>query len=67
MMVIAPSFQSVNNEIKVPEINSGVGVETKNATVSISKEGNVYLNGQEITSSSLESELVSLKGSDEEK
>ncbi len=29
MMVIAPSFQSMDNNIKMPEVNSGVAVEEK--------------------------------------
>ena len=33
MMVIAPSFQSVNGDIKMPEINSGLSVEQKEAVV----------------------------------
>ncbi len=67
MMVIAPSFQSVNNEIKPPEINSGVGIETKNATVSITKDGTVYLDGKQISSNSLEDELLAVAGESEEK
>ena len=39
MMVIAPSFQSMDNNIKMPEINSGLSIEEKNATVSLTKEG----------------------------
>ena len=27
MMVIAPSFQSMDNNIKMPEINSGLSIE----------------------------------------
>ena len=32
MMVIAPTFQSNDSSIKMPEINSGLTVEQKNAT-----------------------------------
>lgn len=46
MMVIAPSFQSVDNNIKIPEITSGTGVEELNATVSVTKAGELYLNGE---------------------
>ena len=31
MMVIAPSFQSIDNNIKMPNINSGLSIEEKNA------------------------------------
>ncbi len=48
MMVIAPSFQSMNNNIKMPEVNSGVAVEEKNATVSLTKEGEFFLNGERV-------------------
>ena len=60
MMVIAPSFQSVNNDISVPEINSGLAVEVKNATVSITKDGLFYLNGKQISCNNLENELATL-------
>ena len=35
MMVIAPGFQSMDNNITMPEINSGVAIEDKKAIVSI--------------------------------
>lgn len=63
MMVVAPTFQSNDTSIKMPEINSGVSVEHQNATVSVTKEGNMYLNGTPITEESLAEELVALKGS----
>ena len=44
MMVIAPSFQSVDNNIKMPEINSGLSIENEKATVSITKDGSFYVN-----------------------
>ncbi|MBQ2611812.1 biopolymer transporter ExbD [bacterium] len=61
MMVVAPTFQSMDNAISVPEINSGVAIEEKNATVSITKEGLMYINGREIKSEFLVSELEELK------
>lgn len=63
MMVVAPTFQSMDNAISVPEINSGVAIEQKNATVSITKEGIVYINGREINADSLSDELAALKPS----
>ena len=33
MMVIAPSFQTMDTDINIPEINSGVTVEQKNAEI----------------------------------
>ena len=63
MMVIAPSFQSVDTDINIPEINSGVSVEQKNATVSVTKQGQFYINGKPISSDSLVYELTQLKPS----
>ncbi len=60
MMVIAPSFQSVDNSIEVPEINSGLAVEAKNATVSITKDNSFYLNDNKLTEDRLEDELALL-------
>lgn len=61
MMVVAPTFQSMDNAITVPEINSGVAIEQKNATISITKDGQMYLNGTPITEEQLTEELVALK------
>ena len=60
MMVIAPSFQSVDNNIKIPEITSGTGVEELNATVSVTKAGELYLNGEKITEDTVEEKLLAL-------
>ena len=61
MMVVAPTFQSNDSSISVPEINSGISIEQKNATVSVTKDGNMYLNGVPVTESNLASELTALK------
>ena len=61
MMVVAPTFQSNDSSITVPEINSGVSIEQKNATVSVTKDGKMYLNGTAVTEDSLASELTNLK------
>ena len=59
MMVIAPSFQSMDNNIKMPEVNSGVAVEEKNATVSLTKEGEFFLNGERLENEeALEEKLI---------
>lgn len=60
MMVVAPTFQSMDNSINIPEINSGISIEQKNCTVSITKEGLMYINGKETSSSALTSELSAL-------
>ncbi len=63
MMVIAPSFQSMDNAIEIPEINSGISIEQKNATVSITKEGLMFINGKQIKPEDLVEELTALKPS----
>ncbi len=61
MMVIAPSFQSMDNNIKMPEVNSGLSVEEKNATVSLTKEGEFFLNGEKMADENvLEEGLVKI-------
>ena len=61
MMVVEPTFQSVDNSIEVPEINSGVSIEQKNATVSVTKEGKFFINSTAIDESQLLSQLQELK------
>ncbi len=63
MMVIAPTFQSMGQDINVPEINSGISVEQKNAVISVTKQGQFYLNGAPITADQITSELEKLKPS----
>ncbi len=67
MMVIAPSFQTLDKNITIPEINSGVSIEEKNATVSLTKEGEMFLNGERTDENSLEADLASLIGNLEKK
>ena len=61
MMVVAPTFQSMDNSINVPEINSGLTIEQKNATVSITKNGEMFLNGAPISEGGLADGLIALK------
>lgn len=63
MMVVAPTFQSNDTSITMPEINSGVTIEQHNATVSVTKEGDMYLNGTPVSEESLADELFALKDS----
>ena len=64
MMVVAPSFQSVDTAIEIPEINSGVSVEETNATVSITKDGTMYLNDALVSDEEkLSEELKKIKDS----
>ena len=61
MMVIAPSFQTMDTDINIPEINSGVSVEQKNAEIAVTKQGAFYINGRPISSDNLVKELTDLK------
>ncbi|MBQ7287301.1 MAG: biopolymer transporter ExbD [Candidatus Gastranaerophilales bacterium] len=67
MMVIAPSFQSIDNNIKMPNINSGLAIEQKNATVSITKNNEFYVNDTKINCEALEEKLSEIIGSLEKK
>ena len=62
MMVVAPTFQSMDNAITIPEINSGVAIEQDKVIVSITREGQMYLNGSLVPEENLVQELVTLKG-----
>ena len=61
MMVVAPTFQSVDNSITVPEINSGVSIEQKNAAVSVTQSGAMFLNDTKVNPDNLASALIELK------
>ena len=61
MMVVAPTFQTMDATITVPEINSGAAIEQKNAEVAVTKEGQMYLNGNPVKD--LVAELSALKPS----
>ena len=63
MMVVAPTFQSMDNAITMPEINSGVSVEQQKATVAVTREGSIYLNGQRVELDGLSDALSELKPS----
>ena len=63
MMVIAPSFQSIDTDINIPEINSGVSIEQKNAEIAVTQKGQFYMNGKPISADDLVSELINIKPS----
>ena len=62
MMVVAPSFQSMDNAVEVPEVNNGVNIEDSKVTVSITKDGAMYVNGASIQPSQLTDSLIAAKG-----
>ena len=63
MMVVAPTFQSMDNAISIPEINSGVSIEQNKAEIAITKEGLMYVNGKQISEDQLVNELLTIKKS----
>lgn len=65
MMVVAPTFQSVDNSISIPEVNSGTSIEQGKVTVSVTKDGTIYVEDKKTPLSSLTSELEALKGDNE--
>ncbi len=67
MMVIAPSFQSVDNNIKMPEINSGLSIENEKATVSITKDGSFYVNETKVSPDDIENSFNNIISSLEKK
>lgn len=67
MMVVAPTFQSNDNSISVPEINSGVAIEQQNATVSVTKTGKMFINEKPIRQEQLTDELIAIRDKLEKK
>lgn len=65
MMVVAPTFQSVDNSISIPEVNSGTAIEQGKVTVSVTKDGTIYVDGKRTTISMLSNDLETLKGENE--
>ncbi len=65
MMVIAPTFQTMDNSISIPEVNSGTSIEQGKVTVAVTKDGTVYVDGNKISMGLLTGELERLRGNDE--
>ena len=65
MMVIAPSFKSMDQAVEVPKVNNGATIEDAKVTVSITKDGQMYVNDEGTTSSQLTDKLLTAKGTNE--
>ena len=65
MMVVAPTFQSVDNTISIPEVNSGTSIEQGKVVVSVTKDGTVFVDGTKTSVGFLTHELEKLKGDNE--
>ena len=66
MMVVAPTFQSVDNSITVPEVNSGTAIEQGKVTVSVTKDGTVYVGDKRSSIGMLTTDLEAAKGENEQ-
>lgn len=66
MMVVAPSFQSMDNAVDVPEVNNGINIDENKVTISVTKDGVMYVNGESTSASQLTNKLLAAKGSEEE-
>ena len=65
MMVVAPSFQSMDNAVDVPEVNNGINIENSKVTVSITKDGAMYVNGENVKPSQLTDKLLAAQTDNE--
>ena len=65
MMVVAPTFQSIDNTITIPEINSGASIEQGKVTVSVTKDGTIYVDTKKTPAGLLVKELEAVKGDSE--
>ncbi|MCQ2740003.1 MAG: biopolymer transporter ExbD [bacterium] len=63
MMVVAPTFQSIDNSITIPEINSGNSIEQGKVVVSVTKDGTIYVDTKHSSQSDLVSDLELAKKS----
>ena len=61
MMVVAPSFQSMDNAVDVPEVNNGVNIEDTKVTVSVLQDGSTYVNVKPTKTSALTDKLLAAK------
>ena len=65
MMVVAPTFQSVDNTITIPEVNSGVAIEQGKVIVSVTKDGTIYVDTKKSSPEMLVADLEAVKNPDE--
>lgn len=61
MMVVAPTFQSVDNSITIPEVNSGTSIEQGKVVVSVTKDGTIYVDSKKSSLDWLSKDLETLR------
>lgn len=57
MMVMAPMFQAVDQDIKLPLINTGLAVDEKEITVSVTKKSQFFVNSAPVKKEELADKL----------
>ena len=65
MMVVAPTFQSVDNTITIPEVNSGNAIEQGKIVVSVTKDGTIYVESKKSSADTLVADLEAVKPEDD--
>ena len=65
MMVVAPTFQSIDNTITIPEVNSGNAIEQGKIVVSVTKDGVIYVDTKKSSQSTLVADLLAVKPTDD--
>lgn len=60
MMVIAPMFQAIDQDIKLPFVNSGLSVDENEITVAVTKKSAFYVNSEPVEDKDLTEKLKSL-------
>ena len=66
MMVVAPTFQSVDNTITIPEVNSGNAIEQGKVVVSVTKDGTIYVDSKRSGEGFLVSDLEAVRPTDKD-
>ena len=61
MMVVAPTFQAVDNSITIPEVNSGTSIEQGKVVVAVTKEGVIYVDSKPSSLEFLARDLEAVK------
>ena len=67
MMVVAPTFQSIDNTIAIPEVNSGASIEQGKIVVSVTKDGAIYVDSKPSNLETLVSDLEAIRPEDDTK
>ncbi len=61
MMVIAPSFQSMDQAVDVPQVDNGVNIEESKVTISVTADGTMYIEGNPVSADQLTDRLVAVR------